>query len=86
MSREGRIPEQNGISERFNRTLMNMAQCMLLESKMSKMFWGEAVRAAIYTINRLGSSVLSENISPADLWYKIKVYNENIRTFGCTGK
>ncbi|GKD64250.1 retrovirus-related pol polyprotein from transposon TNT 1-94, partial [Tanacetum coccineum] len=45
-------PEQNGIAERKNRTLIEAARTMLNGSVLSKHFWTEAVRIACYTQNR----------------------------------
>ena len=50
-----RNPEQNGVAERFNRTLMNKARCMILDSKLDKDMWGEAVLASVFLINRTAS-------------------------------
>ncbi|KAJ8885700.1 hypothetical protein PR048_011898 [Dryococelus australis] len=43
-----RNPELNGLSEHFNRTLLDLVRCMLLDSKAEKKFWAEAVCAATY--------------------------------------
>ncbi|GJV95024.1 retrovirus-related pol polyprotein from transposon TNT 1-94 [Tanacetum coccineum] len=45
-------PEQNGIAERRNRTLIKAARTMLNSAKLPKQFWGEAVNTACYTQNR----------------------------------
>ncbi|GJY92570.1 retrovirus-related pol polyprotein from transposon TNT 1-94 [Tanacetum coccineum] len=45
-------PEQNGIAEKKNRTLIEVARIMLNDSVLSKHFWTEAVRIACYTQNR----------------------------------
>ena len=45
-------PEQNGVAERKNRTLIEAARTMLNGSVLSKHFWTEAVRIACYTQNR----------------------------------
>jgi hypothetical protein len=47
------IPQQNGVVERKNRTLINMARTMLGEYKMPERFWLEAVNTACHAINRL---------------------------------
>lgn len=46
-------PEQNGISERKNRTLVESCRAMLTESKMPREFWDEAILNANYTLNRV---------------------------------
>jgi transposase InsO family protein len=46
-------PQQNGVVERKNRTLIDMARTMLGEYKTPKRFWSEAVNTACHTINRL---------------------------------
>jgi transposase InsO family protein len=47
------MPQQNGVVERKNRTLLDMARTMLDEYKTSDQFWAEAVNTACYAINRL---------------------------------
>src|SRR5688572_9257292 len=46
-------PQQNGVVERKNRTLLDMARTMLDEYKTSDRFWAEVVNTACYAINRL---------------------------------
>jgi hypothetical protein len=46
-------PQQNGVVERKNRTLNNMARTMLGEYKTLKWFWSEVVNTACHAINRL---------------------------------
>jgi hypothetical protein len=45
--------QQNGVVERKNRTLLDMARTMLDEYKTSDQFWAEAINTACYAINRL---------------------------------
>ncbi|GJU96646.1 retrovirus-related pol polyprotein from transposon TNT 1-94 [Tanacetum coccineum] len=45
-------PEQNGVAERINRTLIEATRTMLNSAKLPKQFWGEAVNTACYTQNR----------------------------------
>lgn len=46
----GYTPQQNGVSERKNKTIMEMARCMLFEKKMPKRFWAEAVNTVVYLL------------------------------------
>lgn len=43
--------QQNGVVERENRTILNMARCMLNAKNMPKEFWAEAVACAVYLSN-----------------------------------
>ncbi|GJV40416.1 retrovirus-related pol polyprotein from transposon TNT 1-94 [Tanacetum coccineum] len=47
-----RTPEQNGVVERRNRTLVEAARTMLSASKLPLLFWAEAIATACYTQNR----------------------------------
>jgi hypothetical protein len=46
-------PQQNGVVERKNRTLLDMARTMLDEYKTQDEFWAEAINTTCYSINRL---------------------------------
>jgi hypothetical protein len=46
-------PQQNGVVERKNRTLLDMARTMLDEYKIPDRFWAEVINIACYSINRL---------------------------------
>ena len=51
-------PQQNGVAERMNRTILNKVRSMLSESGLSKAFWAECASTAIYLINRSPSSAI----------------------------
>jgi len=51
-------PQQNGVAERMNRTLLEKACCMLSQTKMSKVFWVEAVHTASHIVNRSPASTI----------------------------
>lgn len=51
-------PQQNGVAERMNRTLLEKVQCMLSNVGLDKQFWAEAVTYASHLINHLPSAAL----------------------------
>ena len=48
-----RTPQQNGVVERKNRTLIEMARTMIIDGQIAKTFWAEAVHTACFIINRV---------------------------------
>ncbi|KAH9779743.1 hypothetical protein KPL71_007826 [Citrus sinensis] len=76
-------PQQNGLAERMNRTLMERVRCMLFNSKLSKTLWAEALCTTCYLINRCPSTVI-EFKTPYEVWSgKLADYSK-LRIFGCT--
>lgn len=45
-------PQQNGTSERMNRTIVKKSRCLLYDANLEKKCWAEAVNVAIYIKNR----------------------------------
>lgn len=76
-------PEQNGVSERMNRTLVEKARSMLEDSQIDKRFWGQAIQTAAYLVNRSPSSALDSNVTPFELWEGRKPDVSKLRVFGC---
>lgn len=74
-------PQQNGIAERKNRTLVEMARCMIMQSGLPHSFWAEAVSTANYVRNRCITSILHGQ-TPFEIWYKERPSVKNFRTFG----
>lgn len=77
-----KTPEQNGVAERLNRTLVEMTRSMLLDAKLPKKFWAEAVSTAVYLKNRSPSKPL-QNMTPYEAWHGCKPNASHIRVFGC---
>ena len=78
-------PEQNGVAERMNRTLIEKARAMIIHAGLSYSFWGESVNTAVYLTNRLPTQALGGDISPYEKWYSRKLDLSNLRVFGCIG-
>ncbi|MCF8704093.1 hypothetical protein L3055_11205, partial [Corynebacterium sp. MC-02] len=75
-------PQHNGVAERMNRTIMERVRSMLSMAKLPKPFWGEAVRAACYLINRSPSVPLDFKV-PEKLWSGKDPSYSHLRVFGC---
>lgn len=75
-------PQQNGVAERKNRTVMNMVRSMLVEKNVPKSFWPEAVNWAFYILNRCPTSAVKD-ITPEEAWSGVKPSVEHLRVFGC---
>jgi len=75
-------PQQNGIAERANSTLVEMARCMLLQSKLPNSLWAEAINTANFIRNRCPTKVLNDT-TPFEVWNDRKPYAGFMRTFGC---
>ncbi|KAJ9550759.1 hypothetical protein OSB04_014804 [Centaurea solstitialis] len=77
-----RTPQQNGVAERRNRTLIEAARTMLADSKLPITFWAEAVNTACYVQNRV-LIVKSKGKTPYELFEKKKPYIGFLQPFGC---
>lgn len=75
-------PEQNGIAERENRTIVEAAKSMIYsKSDLPLFLWAEAMNTAVYVINKTGPCKI-ENKSPHELWYGKSANIENLKIFG----
>ena len=75
-------PQQNGVSERKNRSLMEMARCMVKSQLLPNGFWLEAVMCAAYILNRCPTKAL-QSITPYEAWHGRKPSIGHLRVFGC---
>ena len=75
-------PQQNGVAERANRTILERVRCMLFSSGLEKKFWGEAAATAVKLLNNCPSSAI--NGDTLDFrWYDRYGDYSTIRVFGC---
>ena len=73
-------PQQNGVSERSNRTLMESARSILQEKDLPRDLWAEAVNTAVYVNNRIHGSTTTT--TPYEMWYGRKPDVSYFRIFG----
>ncbi|GKC18473.1 ribonuclease H-like domain-containing protein [Tanacetum coccineum] len=77
-----RTPQQNGVAERKNRTLIEAARTMLADSFLPNTFWAEAVSTACYVLNRV-LVTKPHNKTPYELLTGKILIISYIRPFGC---
>ncbi|KAL8145435.1 hypothetical protein AgCh_003557 [Apium graveolens] len=76
-----RTPQQNGVVERKNRTLVEAARTMLQDANLPTSFWEETVNIACYTQNRY---IINKNLgkSPKSILSKRKLTVKHLHVFG----
>jgi hypothetical protein len=74
-------PQQNGVVERKNRTLKEMANFMIQSKELSLKYWAEAINCENYIVNRTPTKAL-KNITPEEAWTKIKPDVIHFHVFG----
>ena len=77
-------PQQNGVAERKIRHLVETARTLLLHYNVPLRFWGDALLTACHLINRMPSSVLSNQIPYSILYPQQDLYPVPLRVFGST--
>jgi len=75
------VPQQNGVAERKNRTLIEAARTMLADSQLPVVFWAEAVNTACYVLNRV-LTVKRHNKTCYELLYNRKPNLSGFEPFG----
>lgn len=75
-------PQQNGVAERMNRTIMEKVRSMLSDSGLPKTFWAEATHTAVVLINKTPSSALNFEV-PDEKWANKTPTYSYLRRFGC---
>jgi Integrase core domain len=73
-------PEQNGLSERTNRSISEQIHCMLADSSTPKTLWAEAANTAAYLLNRSPASSIGK--MPYEAWHGHKPDLSHLRVFG----
>ena len=77
-----KTPQENGVVECMNKTIMWHAKSMRLHVGLPLNMWAEVINTAIYLINRGPSTPLGYGI-PKEAWIGKKVSYSFLKTFGC---
>ncbi|GAA0154298.1 hypothetical protein LIER_12323 [Lithospermum erythrorhizon] len=75
-------PQQNGVAERRNRTVMNMVRAMLSAKNMPKTLWPEAVNWTFYILNRCPTLAVKD-MTPQEAWNGVKPSVIDLKIWGC---
>ena len=75
-------PQQNGVAERLNRTLLDLVRSMLHAKNLPKQFWAEALATAVYIRNRVTSKAIESDKTPHHLWKGLAPNLAHLRVFG----
>ena len=74
-------PQRNGVSERRNRTLLDMVRSMMSLTELPLSFWGYALEIAAFTLNRALSK--SVEMTPYEIWHGKKPNLSFLKIWGC---
>ena len=75
-------PQQNGLAEKMNRTLMDKVKSMLIQSQFPKGLWAEILLTTSYLVN-LSPSVPLDFKTPFKKWHGKPVNYDSLKVFGC---
>jgi hypothetical protein len=76
------VPQQNGVMEQKNRTLVEMARMMLDDHRTPRRFWADAISTACYISNRIFLRLIL-HLTPVELRFGHKLSASHFRPFGC---
>lgn len=75
-------PQQNGVTERKNRTVMNAVRAVLNERQVPRVFWPEDVRWCVHVQNRSPTSAVDHR-TPEEAWTCVRSRVDYFQIFGC---
>ena len=76
-------PQQNGIAERFNKTVNEHSDAQLAHANLPRSFWSLSAEAAVYVINQMPGSHSNWTKTPYELFFGQRPNVANVRVFGC---
>ena len=75
-------PEQNGVAERMNRTLVEMARCLMIEGNLPEMLWAELIHTSAY-IRNICPTNMNNDKTPIHIWSGRIPNVFHLRKIGC---
>lgn len=75
-------PEQNGLAERFNRTILDKVRAMLKQADLPPRYWAEAVAHAVHLYNRAPHRAIT-GVTPHEKYTGLRPDLADARIFGC---
>ncbi|KAJ9566324.1 hypothetical protein OSB04_002290 [Centaurea solstitialis] len=76
-------PQMNGVSERWNRTLLDMVRSMMCHSTLLVSFWGHALETAANILNKVPTKSVEK--TPHEIWTGKKPKLSFLKIWGCFG-
>ena len=74
-------PQWNGVSERRNRTLLDMVRSMMSHADLPSSFWGHALETVAFTLNRVPSKAVTK--TPYEIWTRKSPKMSFMKIWGC---
>ncbi|KAJ9566729.1 hypothetical protein OSB04_002695 [Centaurea solstitialis] len=74
-------PQMNGVSERRNRTLLDMVRSMMCRSSLPVSFWGHALETAAHILNKVPTKSVEK--TPYEIWTSKKPKLSFLKIWGC---
>ena len=75
------MPQWNGVSERRNRTLLDMVRSMMSQADLPLSFWGYALETAMFTLNRVPTKSVEK--TPYAIWTGKRPGLSFLKVWGC---
>ncbi|KAD7116502.1 hypothetical protein E3N88_03770 [Mikania micrantha] len=75
-------PQQNGVVERRNQTILGTTRSILKAMKLPQWTWGEGARHAVYILNRTPTKAVEKG-TPYEAYKSWKPNLEHLKVFGC---
>ncbi len=75
-------PQQNGVAERKNKHIVEIARAMLNENNLPNYFWVEVVTTIVYIMNRTPTTTI-HGMTPKEKFIGKKLDISHLKVFGC---